>query len=194
MSVWKGADRILWTCLHQGWTEAIAWQSKSNQRMWSTWEQRGSAKFPWNGRLPGQLHQELCHHSSTAVPANQKRNKVPLGKTRGSCIQEDTRQHLKWEDYGILRPKQAHNPPYRGQLQWRPISSPAPKDRQRHTTGTFHQPDNDRDWEEVQSNRERCFSNQMGQGEIENLPTWSTQIQNRDCSQATDTFVQQSKG
>lgn len=29
---------------------------------------------------------------------------------------------------------------------------------------------------------------------LRNLPTWSTQIQNRDCSQATDTFVQQSKG
>ena len=34
----------------------------------------------------------------------------------------------------------------------------------------------------------------MGQGEAENLPTWSTQIQNCDRSQATDFLVQQSKG
>ena len=52
--------------------------------------------------------------------------------------------------------------------------------RQRHTTSTLHQPNNDKNREEVQSNREKRFDNQMGQVETENLPTWSTQIQNRD--------------
>ena len=48
-------------------------------RVWSTWEQRSSTKFPGNGRLLGQLHSELCSHSSTAVPANQERNQISLG-------------------------------------------------------------------------------------------------------------------
>ena len=79
MSVWSGTNWVLQTGLHQGWTEAITWQSKSSQRVWSAWEQRGSTKFPGNGRLPGQLHQELCSHSSIAVPGNKKRNQILLG-------------------------------------------------------------------------------------------------------------------
>ena len=57
------------------------------------------------------------------------------------------------------------------------------EDRQRHTTGTLHQPNNERNREKVQSNRERRFGNQLGQGEAENLSTWSIQIQNRVCPQ-----------
>ena len=115
-NVWKGMNRVLRTCFHQRWTKAITWQSKRNQRVRSAWEQRSCAKLSWDGRLPGQLLYELRLHSSTAVPANQKRNEISLGKTRKSSIHEDPREHLKWEDCGFLRPKQAHNPPYRGKL------------------------------------------------------------------------------
>ena len=54
--------------------------------------------------------------------------------------------------------------------------SPDSEDRQGHATSTLHQPNNDGDQEEVQSNRKRCLSNQIGpiQGETENLPTWNT--------------------
>jgi len=47
------------------------------------------------------------------------------------------------------------------------------------------------DWEKVQSDQERHFGNQMGQGEAENLHTWSTQIQDHDTPQATSAFIQQ---
>ena len=59
------------------------------------------------------------------------------------------------------------------------ISGPAPEDGQRHTTGTLHQPNNDRNQEEKQSNRGGCFENQMGQAHTESLPLWNRPIQNR---------------
>ena len=37
----------------------------------------------------------------------------------------------------------------------------------RHMTGTTHQPNNDRDGQDVQPNRERPIGKQMGQGEAE---------------------------
>ena len=58
----------------------------------------------------------------------------------------------------------------------------------RHMTGTLHQPNNDRDGEDVKPNRKRRIGHRMGQGEAETLPTWSTQIQILDCPQATCTF------
>ena len=36
-------------------------------------EQRSRPKFSGNGWLPGQLHQQLCSHSSTTLSANPKR-------------------------------------------------------------------------------------------------------------------------
>ena len=39
--VWSGTNWVLQTGFHQGWTEVITWQSKSSQREWSAWEQRG---------------------------------------------------------------------------------------------------------------------------------------------------------
>ena len=92
-------------------------QSTSRQRVWSAWEWQ--ATWTTSSRI-------LCSYSSTTVPANQKRNQILLGLTRRGSIQKDTRYiyHLKWEDHGILQPKQTHNPPYRSKLQWRVISGP----------------------------------------------------------------------
>ena len=43
-----------------------------------------------NGRLLEKLHQQLCGHSSTTLPANPERNKVQLAERRIKIIQEDS--------------------------------------------------------------------------------------------------------
>ena len=186
MSVWSAKNRVLRTCFHQGWTEAITWQSKSSQRVWSAWEQRGSTKFPGNSRSPGPLHPELC---TIAAPLYQltrketgkfhwgKQEEEAFRKIQDTISSEKTMAFFEPSKPIILCTEASFN------------EGLAPEDRQRRTTGTLHQPNNDRNWEQVQSNRESCFGNQMGQGESENLPTWRTQIYNRDCPQTTSTFV-----
>lgn len=58
-------------------------------------------------------------------------------------IGEKNKRKHSGADHGILRSKQIHYLPYRSKFQARLISSPASEDRQRHTTSTFYQPNDD---------------------------------------------------
>ena len=73
MPIRERADWVLCKCLYQGRTETVTTQSKSNQGMQPSRKQRSRPKFSGNGWLPGQLHQQLCSHSSTTLSANPKR-------------------------------------------------------------------------------------------------------------------------
>ena len=57
---------------------------------------------------------------------------------------------MKWEDHGILWPKQTYNPPHQSKLQQRLVCSPASEDGQRHTTSALHWPKDDRNREQIQ--------------------------------------------
>ncbi|CAH3166428.1 unnamed protein product [Porites evermanni] len=61
-------------------TETVTRQSKSNQEMQPSRKQRSRPEFSGNGRLLGQLHQQLCGHSSTTLSDDPERHKIKWEK------------------------------------------------------------------------------------------------------------------
>ena len=169
---------VFQTFFHQGWTEAITCKVRAVKE----------CGVPGNGRLPGQLYQELCSYSSSAVPANQKRNQLKFcwGKQEEEAFRKikihvPSQVRRSWHSLTQANTQSSVQKQASVKGYQRPYSRR--QTEAYNSTGTLHQLDNDRNREEVQSNQERCFGIQMGQRETENLPTWSTQIQSHDCSQ-----------
>ena len=84
-------------------------------------KQRSRPEFSGNGRLLGQLIQQLCGHSSTTLSATRKDTNSNGRKKKKN---QSGRQHLKRQNNGIFRPIQTYNLAHSRKLQPRLISSP----------------------------------------------------------------------
>ena len=87
-------------------------------------KQRSRPEFSGNGRLLGQLHQQLCGHSRTTLSATRKDTNSNGRKKKKN---QSGRQHLKRQNNGIFWPIQTYNLAHSRKLQPRLISSPTAK-------------------------------------------------------------------
>ena len=88
-------------------------------------KQRSRPEFSGNGRLLGQLHQQLCGHSSTTSSATRKDTNSNGRKKKKN---QSGRQHLKRQNTMVFfLPIQTYNLAHSRKLQPRLISSPTAK-------------------------------------------------------------------